>query len=78
MWRNMVEPDRPQMTMYSNTAYALCVLNKKATDTHSECSTLVASLAQHNTITFQLSGSIVSIIRQEGFFAPMLLAAMCS
>jgi hypothetical protein len=33
VWKNMVEPYRPQMTY--KTAHALCMLITKATDTHS-------------------------------------------
>jgi hypothetical protein len=27
MWKSMIEPDRPQMTIYYNTAHAHCMLD---------------------------------------------------
>jgi hypothetical protein len=30
MWKNVVEPERPHMAVGSNTAHALCVLDKRS------------------------------------------------
>jgi hypothetical protein len=40
MWKNIVKPDRPQMTIIWRMRF-VCTITK-ATDTHSECVILIA------------------------------------